>query len=139
MRNFNSLSFKDAKTPPAADCLILVKCEKDCYNLYLVELKNINSPKRFKISNIKDKFKTVIEDFMKNRFGDIFLNEEYCSFKCYFATNPYNFQRTQSEFEKKIKLRGLKLESLLSMKPLRFKNKTAIINPVLPNPLIEDC
>jgi len=138
---YNSLSFKnDEKTPPSTDCLILVKCNKqNCYDLYLIELKNINKPKRFEVENIKDKFKTVIDDFMESRFKDIFNNEKYCKFNCYFITNPYGFKGTQEEYDKKIKTKGLKLDSFNSMKPLVFNKKVTMIKSILPNPIIESC
>jgi len=41
---YNSLGLP--KPPPSVDCLIIVKCDTNiCYDFYLVELKNIGSPK----------------------------------------------------------------------------------------------
>jgi uncharacterized phage-like protein YoqJ len=74
----DSNSLRMHNSPPSIDCLIIVQCDTNpCYDFYLVELKNIKSTKGFDISNLKDKFTTVIEDFLKTRLGYIFLNPEY--------------------------------------------------------------
>ena len=126
--------------PPAVDCIILVKCQKECYDIYLVELKNIKSPKGFDKENIVLKFKNVITDFLENRFKDIFLNENYCNFNCYFITNLYRCENmSQEEFDKKIKSQNLKLDYFNSIKPFKFKNKIAFIKPIIPNPTIKEC
>src|SRR5688572_24612944 len=56
------------KTPAAIDCLIVRKCLKTGYGLTLVELKNIKSGKGFEINNMKEKFETVLFDFIKVKF-----------------------------------------------------------------------
>jgi len=62
---------------PAIDCLIIVKCEtNDCYDFYLVELRDIKSSKGFEIEKIKQKFATTINDFLNDKFKAIF--EAYC-------------------------------------------------------------
>jgi hypothetical protein len=127
--------------PPAIDCIILVKCDScDGYDIYLVELKDIKSPSGFNKENIKSKFQTVIDDFLQNRFKDIFINEKYCNFNCYFVTNPYRCKSlTQEEYSKKIRDEGLKLDYFNSIKPFRFQGKISFIQPILPNPMIKEC
>jgi len=127
--------------PPALDCVILVKCDKKpCYDLYLIELKAINSPDGFNKANILQKFKTVIDDFLESQFSHIFSNQEYCNFNCYFVSNPYRCNNiSQDEYEKKIRIDGLKLDYFNSIKPFRFKNKVSFIQSKLPNPLISEC
>jgi len=135
-------STKNMKNPPpSVDCIILVKCD-DCdgYDIHLVELRNIKSPSGFNKENIVSKFKTVLEDFLQNRFRDIFLNEKYCHFNCYFVTNPYNCHNmTQEEYDKKIHDEGLKLDYFNSIKPFKFQGKLSLIQPKLPNPMISEC
>ena len=127
--------------PPAIDCLILVKCDSgECYDIYLVELKNIKSPKAFSKENIVEKFKTTINKFLNDEYTDIFLKENYCDFNCYFVTNPYGCQNiTQEEYDKKIHDEGLKLDFFNSIKPFKFQNKYSLIKPILPNPTINEC
>jgi len=94
-------SKKITNPPPAVDCLILVKCNNNKeYSLYLVELKNIKSPKGFNKKNIENKFKTVLVDFLQNKFKNIFMQEKYCDFNCYFVSNPYRCKNiTQKHYE----------------------------------------
>jgi len=89
---FYSTSNNMPKPPPSPDCLIIVKCDSnECYDFYLVELKNIKSSSGFKIKNIRQKFTTVIDDFLGKRFAQIFLNPKYCinNFEMYFVSDPY--------------------------------------------------
>lgn len=128
--------------PPSVDCLVLIKCKNNSnkYSLNLVELRNINSPKGFDKENIKKKFETVINDFLNDKFKDIFLNEEYYDFNCYFVTNPYNLGgMSDDEYSKKIHSESLKLDFFSSLKPFRFKDKISYITPKLPDPILEDC
>lgn len=127
--------------PPAIDCIMLVKCDNcDGYDIHLVELRDIKSPNGFNKENIKSKFTTVVNDFLQNKFKDIFLNEKYCNFNCYFVTNPYGCENmTQEEYDKQIHDKGLKLDYFNSIKPFRFQGKISLIQPRLPNPMISEC
>jgi len=72
---YNSLRIHNP--PPAIDCLIIVNCEtNDCYDFYLVELRDIKSSKGFDLEKIKQKFATTINDFLGGEFKAIF--EAYC-------------------------------------------------------------
>lgn len=129
------------KPPPSVDCLILVKCDSSkCYDIYLVELKNIKSQGGFDRDNIVAKFKTTIDKFLNDEFKDIFLAEKYCNFNCYFVTNPYGCKNiSQEEYDRKIHDEGLKLDFFNSIKPFKFKDKYSLIQPKLPNPMIDEC
>ncbi len=134
---YNSLKMKH--TPPSADCLIIVKCDlNQGYNFYLIELRNTNSPDGFKIEKIKNKFQTVIEDFLTNRFGNIFLNNSYKINNLYlfFISDPYNKRRkniTDEEYDIFLNTRGLKLKALHLIKPFKFREKIAHIKTPLPD------
>jgi len=137
-------SSKMHNPPPSIDCLIIVKCDTNaCYDFYLVELKNIKSTKGFDIKNLKQKFTTVIEDFLKTRFADIFLNPKYCinEFKLYFISDACRLKKraniSEEQYRKKLLTTKYKLFTLL--KPFEFRNKRAVIEPLLPNPLIKEC
>ncbi len=131
--------------PPSLDCLIIVECETNpCYDFYLVEMKNIKSPHGFQIKNIKDKFTTAIEDFLKKRFAYIFLNSDYCvnKFRLYFVSDACRIKKkfpdiTHEGYRKKIL--GTKYEAFLSLKPFEFRGKKALIDPRLPNPMVKVC
>ena len=53
--------------PAIADILLVAQklSQKEQHHIYIVEMKNIDSPHKFKVKNIYDKFYTAIEDFMK--------------------------------------------------------------------------
>lgn len=132
---YNTIDF--ATPPPSVDCLIIVKCSSNQgYDFYLIELKNIKSKSGFDIENIRKKFETVIEDFLKTRFSDIFLNNSYNVNNLYlfFVSDPYKLGNiTQKEYDIKIKTRGLKLKTFQLIKPFKFKGKRAEIKPSLPH------
>ena len=129
------------KPPPSVDCIILVKCDsEECYNIYLIELKNIKSQRGFSNKNIVQKFKTVIEKFLNSEFGDIFLKEKYCNFNCYFVANPYGCKNmSDAEYSKKIHDESLKLDYFNSIKPFKFQGRYILIESKLPNPIISEC
>jgi hypothetical protein len=139
---YNSLRMHNP--PPAIDCLIIVQCDTNpCYDFYLVELKNISSPKHFNTKEIRDKFQTTIEDFLKKRFAYIFLNPAYCinHFKLYFVSDACRIKKrfpdiTQQEYKNKIL--GTKYEAI-SLMPFTFRGKIASISPLLPNPFVKEC
>lgn len=135
---FNSVNIHNP--PPSVDCLIIVKCAtNDCYSIHLAELRNISSPNGFNKENIVSKFQTTIDTFLKDKFATIFSNQTYCSFKCYFVTNPYNFQGNQSDYDEHINANGLKLDFFSGIEPFELWGKYALIEPKLPNPAIVPC
>jgi hypothetical protein len=131
--------------PRSIDCLIIVQCDTNpCYDFYLVELKNISSTKGFNTKEIRDKFKTTIEDFLKIRFAHIFLNPAYClnDFKLYFVSDACRIKKRFPDMtleEYKNSILGTKYDAILSLAPFTFRNKIASIIPLLPNPLIKEC
>ncbi len=148
---YNNYPFKKKQIPKSIDCLIPIKCKipkrknikKDIYNLYLIELKNIKSPQGFKIKDIEEKFKTTIDDFLKDRFKNLF-DFEINNFYCYFISDPYGVKLkkryksiTQEEYEKLFKSYNLRYYRRTIL--FKYKNKISMIKPVLPNPTICNC
>lgn len=123
--------------PPSIDCLIIVKCkENKGFDFYLVELRGTKNTQGFKVDNIRNKFKTTVEDFLKNKFASIFLADyRLNSLKVYFVSEILS--RLDDETYRK-KIERTRLKSLKDFK-LEFKNKVAFISPELPNPLINPC
>jgi hypothetical protein len=66
-----------ATPPPSIDCLIIVKCDDGTYTYYLVELRDVTGTMKIKPRVMMPKFETVINDFFKKRFPEVFLSEEY--------------------------------------------------------------
>ena len=137
---------KSPNIPPSADFLISVDCTGDCYVLYVIEFKNIDSPKSFNVRNIREKFRTTVEDFMSGRFAHIYKNNNYeiKDLLIYFIADPYRLNRlniTYDEYKARRLANGktdsTKVDNLLAQKPLKFRDKIYIIKYDLPpNPVI---
>lgn len=93
--------------PPSPDCLILINCiDKEHYDLYLVELKDVEKLKRLTPENIVAKFATMVDDFFV-KFEDIF-KKHYTKIEFYVINPHYK------------KLRGLELDIVTPSTPLRL-------------------
>lgn len=122
---YNNLNLE--KTPASIDCLIIQKCSNGNYSITLVELKCITSTSGFTLNNVKEKFNTCINDFMKIRFKEYF-NRDYKKFHMYFVTNIDIYKRNL----------GLKLEILIQYR-FDWRGKKYIIDPRMPIPEIRNC
>ena len=124
---------------PAIDCLIIVKCTTaECYDFYLIELKNVKKIGGVKIENIKSKFGTAI-DFIEKEFAKIF--NHYCLNRAYFyfVSDALQLKKqgfTEEQYRKKIK--GCKLDYLQNT-IFQFRGKIVFISPELPNPMVKEC
>jgi hypothetical protein len=120
--------------PPSIDCLILVKCINDSYNLYLFELKDVNAPKRIKITDIESKFNITINDFLNNRFKQLFDKYPIDKIELYLVSDPCRLEkRGFSSEECQRKMGTTKFKTFQSMKPFKYKEKLALINGILPH------
>ena len=61
------------ETPKAVDFIVTVDCQCDAYCLYILELKNVKSPKGYTTKDIIEKFETAIDRFIKEDFKEIFF------------------------------------------------------------------
>lgn len=136
-----------AVIPKAIDYLVVVDCECDAFVMYLLELKNVDSPKFLDIKAIHEKFSNTIYDFLSNRFAEIFLNDKY-KYKeilLYLVSDAYrlsgrykNFKEYRSLCQKINKRDSLKIEMNLGSKLFRFKGKLLrILYDIPPNPIIQ--
>lgn len=122
---YNSLNIE--KRPPSIDCLIIRKCLNNGYGLTLVELKNIETSKGFDLENMKSKFDTTLNDFIKNKFKNP-LDIDYKEIKLFFVSKQEIYKRDL----------GLKMEVLMNVK-FKFNDKQLMIIPRMPNPTIKKC
>lgn len=136
------------KTPPkAADFVVAVDCECDSYALYVLEFKNVGSPKALVIRDIQDKFSTTVYDFLSGRFADIFLNSryKYKAVKLYLVSDAYktagayrNHEEYRRIMERVNKRDSLKVDMALGSKLYRFRNRILKIEyEIPPNPVIK--
>lgn len=119
--------------PPSIDCLIILKTGENEFGFILVELRNVKGTALIKPKEIIGKYKTTVERFMLDEFSSIFCDDMFTVsfFKLWLVTNPFKIPNLSDEqYERKIK--GTVLEQYNSVKPLRFKNKVAIIEPMAP-------
>jgi hypothetical protein len=123
---------------PSPDCLIIQQCSDGNYNIYIVELKNIDSPQGFSLNNIVSKFITCLDDFMNNIFG-VYFNEtsiNYNQIKLLFVSDPYAFKRFPN---KQLNMKGHKLDALMSIRIPKYFNHHLYIEHKLPDPIINPC
>jgi hypothetical protein len=128
-------------TPEVADILLVAQrlSAKDQFHVYIVEMKNIKSPRYFKVKNVYEKFNTAIENFMKKRYADIFLDDTIIvtNFRLLFVTDAYRLKkRGVSDKEIRSFLTGTKIEFLQNMPLFSYRNFNVAIEYKLPNPLL---
>ena len=136
----------DATPPKAVDFLTTVDCTCNSYALYILELKNIHSPKNLSMSAVREKFTTTIERFMMEEYRDIFLNDKfkYKLIKLYLVSSLYNAAgqyKNYEEYRKRLEKAGrrdtLRVDRLMIEKPFRFRNWVLRIeHEIPPNPVI---
>lgn len=135
-----------ARPPKSIDYAVVVDCECKSYALYLLELKNVKSPKGLRIEDIQQKFQVTIEDFLSIRFRNIFMADEYKykNIKLYLVSDPYELVGKYSTYieykkvrEKIQKKDSLRVDMNLNSKLYRFRGKILKINyDIPPNPII---
>ena len=131
-----------AKVPAIADILLVAQrlSQKDMHHIYIIEMKNIKKPQYFSVRNIYEKFYTAIEDFMKIKYADIFMDENYKveRFRLFFVSDAYRLKkRGMNEDQIKSFLLETKINAFQSMNFFQYRNFKAIIEYQLPNPLLE--
>jgi hypothetical protein len=117
------------KRPPSPDCLILINgTEKEHYDLYLIELKDVKNTRELRYEIIVEKFKTMIHQFFPE-FEDIFSSVTYKTIAFYLVTTyPKNSgQLSDTEYHRRIASSALDVYG--SRKPLKLFNKAILIQP----------
>ena len=74
------------KRPKSPDCLVVTRCKRHGFGLYLVELKSHRYSRHFDLTDIEAKFNACIHDFMASRFPALF-NRSFNKIKLYVLTN----------------------------------------------------
>lgn len=122
---YNSLNIQ--RRPASVDCLIIRECIERGYGLTLVELKKIDNSKGFELENMKAKFNTTLNDFIKIKFKAP-LDIDYSDIKLFFVSNQEIYKRDLS----------LKMDVLINVK-FKFNDKNLMIIPKMPDPTIKKC
>ncbi|NQV19151.1 MAG: hypothetical protein HQ534_11495 [Armatimonadetes bacterium] len=137
---YNSLFLAD--TPKSVDCLIILRCEDNTFRLFIIELRDIKNLAGFSVKEIYQKFKTTINDFLRERFNEFFFSDNYDikDLKLLFITDPLNMQNRKYTLNQiKNRTKGTKIENLLLMRPFKFGNRYYSISYEVPNPIIQKC
>lgn len=136
--------------PKSVDFIVSVDCQCNNYVLYILEFKNVSSPKYLSVKDIHDKFANTINDFMNNRFACFFNNDRYVfkSVFLYLVSDAYNigdkyksyreYHEHQSFRENIAKRDSLKVERSLHNKIFKIRGHYCKIEyEIPPNPLIK--
>ena len=131
---YNNLRLSN--TPPSIDHLVTLACHENDFAHFLIEDKNVRSAKGIDVKNIYRKFKTTLEDFMTDRFGNIFLDlaHQIRFIELYLVTNP----RLKKPQEKENRAgNNMRLELLQSMPPFKFRGIVVQIKHSYPKTLVK--
>lgn len=137
-----STAFMD-EPPKSVDCLVIVKCIGDeVFDLYLIELRNVKRARYAHPNEITDKYVTVTDDMLQNRYSHIFSKflPRIRSMRCFLVTDPFRLAgRNLSREEIKAYIGGTVLDAYASLAPIRLGGHIAPIEVVLPDPVIGGC
>jgi hypothetical protein len=136
---------KHTHNPPRViDNLIIVQCCDGSIDIYLIELRKSEGTRptrRLQPSEIEEKFRTAIYDFLAIKQKDIFSEYQIRQIKAFLVTDPWNHSNKvngKELFAKKLQLSCL--DAYSSRKPFEVFGHTVIINPILPpDPTIKPC
>lgn len=132
---YNLIVQRPDKSP---DCLIVQRCADGSYRLFIVELRRIANQNGFTVEGLVEKFETCLDDFLSNRFGSLFHNQNFRikQIKLYFISDPYGFKNNP---ERQLYLRGHKLDMLMAQRIPKYFGLHMYIEPHLPSPVINPC
>ena len=129
--------------PPSPDYLVIVKCGDATYEGYVIELRDTNHTGAVRASQIQNKFKTAVEDFIGHRYKHLFFINGDVAFKklkLYLVTDPLGLRAKQlSEEEYKRRIQGTTLDAYGTLPPIVVGTRPYLIEPVLPDPTIHPC
>lgn len=130
-------SLKLDKTPKSVDFIITVDCQCNSYLLYILEFKKLKKPKYLKVQEILEKITNTFNDFIEDRFKYIFLNDKFKYKKVfiYLVGDVYTPARLKT---RNYENDTLKIDTNLSLNPIRFRGKFYRINYCLPEDLVID-
>jgi len=129
---YNSLHLSN--TPPSIDYLVTLESKDKGFAHFLIEDKNVKRASGIDVNNIYRKFKTTLEDFMSERFGQLFLDEAYPIFtiRLYLVSNLEKPSKKEDRTGK-----GMRLEILQTMLPFKFRGIRVTIDNSDPKVLVK--
>lgn len=133
---YNSLQQNRPKSP---DCLVVVRCRNGEFLVFVVELRAIGSASGFELAEIRTKFLTCLNDFMRGVLGRHFNREDivFQQPRLLFVADPYG-QRQDPERNSRYN-RSTRMDALLTVRSLRFDGYLLAIEPHTNDPIINPC
>ncbi len=127
--NISVDSFYNTEVSPAPksiDNLVITKKSDGTVSLYLIELRNVKRPSGIRLSDILPKFDTTINNFIKERFPNLFISERTTISKLnlWLVAAPQR-NMTDEKYERFFK--SQLYEQYLLMKPLRLGKHASMI------------
>ena len=132
-RHYSSKNF--ATPPKSIDCLIVVECVSGCFELTLVELRDVSSIKGIAPQDIVEKFRTTITRFMAQDFGFVFDNPAYeiSAIRAWLVSDPFNLSHlSDDDYRRKTGTTRLKMFQLVQ--PFVFRGHHILVEMRRPGP-----
>jgi hypothetical protein len=130
-----------ALTPPSIDFIVIQRCSSNYYQVFLIEAKNIADKSGFDPSQIEQKFKTTVNDFINSKFYEVFC--KYSTIKdwhLYFVSDPYDLREFSEKHPKyKKMMEESKLSYFLKLRPFKICGEIFLLKYKTPNPLVTIC
>lgn len=123
-------SFNVEKRPASPDCLIIVQCSDTTFSATIAEMKNIDYSAGFTVENMKEKFDTCLNDFMRKQFAKYF-DREFKKITLFFV-NRIELHRA-SAYDDTLKTKIL-MNTLFT-----FRNRPCKIELRFPTPAVRPC
>jgi len=140
-RHYSSKNF--ASPPKSIDCLVVVKCDSGCFELTLIELKDVSSIARIIPRDILEKFRVTIARFMGEDFAFVFDNPAYeiSAIRAWLVSDPFNLSHLPDEVYRR-KIGTSRLKVFQSARAFVFRGHLILIEmrrPRPPEPEIQGC
>ncbi len=124
--------------PKGPDCLIIQRCAKNEFDIYVVELKDVKRPKGIDKKNIQEKFINCYDLFIKKEFKKYVDSNKIKirNIKLWLIADPFNIREHP---ERKKYNNVIDFKQRLGDKPVKYFNNHLFINYDHKNPTIKDC
>ena len=114
---------------PSIDCLIIQYCKNDTYKIYLIELKNVERARLINRNNLREKYRTVLLDFISDKFRGIFNEFEFSKIELMLCAGKVTDEG----------VKNYDLKFLLALPPILFRGLRLGVNGYPPVPTIKSC
>lgn len=130
--------------PSMVDFLILTECCDSSLDIFIVEIRQTanarRSTQRLKPKDIVKKFENAVELYLEKKASRYLNDRVIRKVKAYLVCDPWGNQKdADGEEIFRQKAKGSCLDAYNNLKPIKVFNHFVMIEPILPNPVIECC